>query len=1177
MKTKKAQFYMIALFALVATAGGIFVFSQFVQKGLKDSAYVTLEEVMQQQRLTFVSRIEDETKSLKTVASLFEKSLFGQPSREEVAAILESVASNGIFEPLVIVGTDGIGLSSNNRVLDLNDREYFQRSMGGETFVSDPFVSPLDEKRYIVISTPMYNEGIYAVLVGFLRIEELPDLFHTSFQNNGAAYVCTASGDIIAKTASNNTGNVLNLMDILKQVDVLEFDTPEEILSNALNGRGGRSEYRLKGDHRLMRYEPIGISDWYIMSVVRFDYVSNELEQIMLATIILSAYILLAFVSIFFVYFRDYRKLLRSEKMLGEAEEYNHLMLDCVPVGCTLWNRDAKCIACNKAILEMHGLSGISEFISRFHELSPKFQPGGGLSSDLADKKIKQVFESGYDEFEWLHQKLNGENLPVHVTLVRVKFKDDYIVAGFAQDLTEVKAAEAHMREAEEYSRLMLNATPLSCSLWDRDIKIITCNDETLRLFGYSTKAEYMAYFPDCSPKYQPNGKLSKVLWREYLLESFKKGYLRFEWTHIDSSGKSLPTEVTLVRVKYGDDYIVASYTRDISETKTMLAEMERRKRIEAERDATERSAKAKLQFLANMSHEIRTPMNAIVGMSELLSESPLSKGQYGYVRDIKVSADTLLDIINDILDFSKLESGKMELVQKSYNFKVFLDHVTSMTRHVAKRKGLEFNVIKQGDMPEFLLGDQVRLKQVLWNILGNAVKYTEQGSVTFTISALPDKLRFDVTDTGLGIKKEDLVTLFDPFARFDRDKNYHVTGTGLGLSIVKGYVELMDGSISVTSEYQQGTTFSVIIPKIIGEAVPDEDGPESESERIVECHAKVLVVDDNEINLNVASGLFGSLGVSIITADSGFRAVEMIKSGDYDLVFMDHMMPEMDGIEATRIIRSLGERYNTLPIIALTANAIKGAKEMFLAQGMDDFLSKPINKRELNKKLIKWLPKDKIRLKTTTMEAEPGEKDDESGGIREQISRAIPGLNVEIGLSRSGGDWETYQKSVEIFIKRVPDYINSMNQSLSDTDLKNYGITVHGLKGALSTLGANGLSGLAADLENAAKAGDMDYCKNKNQSFIEQLTELRQSLSEILPDKSTATGDLPLIDPDYLLEQIGIIKNAIEAYDGDTALAAINGLLGYAISEADRERLTKARDSLEQFNFDDAGKWMSK
>ena len=391
-----------------------------------------------------------------------------------------------------------------------------------------------------------------------------------------------------------------------------------------------------------------------------------------------------------------------------------------------------------------------------------------------------------------------------------------------------------------------------------------------------------------------------------------------------------------------------------------------------------EASNEAKSAFLANMSHEIRTPMNAICGMTDLLLDENLSERGKEYAETIKTSGEGLLSIINDILDFSKIESGKMPIIPEEYYFASMIHDVMSMMEIRVKGKPVELIAKVSDSVPRKLYGDIGRVKQIMINIMGNAMKFTHEGMITLSASwqqAEGDtgRLIISVTDTGIGIKKEDIPKLFHSFEQVDMRKNRGVEGTGLGLSISKLLVESMGGSINVESEYGRGSTFSFDIVQKVIDARPCEY---NKNKKVVERRqftidftapgARVLVVDDNKVNLRVATGLLKKFGIVPDLVDNGRDSVDMIRrQTQYDLIFMDHMMPELDGIEATKLIRAIGTPYaQNLPIVALSANAVKGMEDEFLVGGMDDFLPKPINLEMLGVILKKWLPEDLIQEK---------------------------------------------------------------------------------------------------------------------------------------------------------------------------------------------------------------------
>lgn len=1162
---RKILMPLSAVIILLATFLSLYYYSESMRKKIILSTFSSVEETAWQQRQNFVWHINQMYQQLNLCADIMQ--LSHRSCDEDIIQLLTAIARQTLFCKIVFSEISGASLSSDGESADLNEREYFKEATEGKKFMSDPFISDIDGERYCAISTPVYlNNTIQGVLTGLLDLKNLSSSLHSSFSGFGRTYVLTPSGVIVA---TSNTGKINlnhNLREIFSTVEEIDFDSRETLFANLDKGVGGKTAYSFNGEPLLMRYEPVGVKDWFIASIAEYEYVSNELSSIMQETGAFASLLILVIATLFSCIYYDYGRLQRSEREIKQAEEYNSLMLNSVPLGCSLWNENIECFACNDLILKLYGMKSHTEFVEKLRQYSQEYQPNGRLSEEYIVESLQKALDTGYEQFEWEHKNMiRGASITFEVTLVRVKYKDGYVIAAYQRDLSKQKAAEAEMMELEMYTYLIMNAMPVACVLWDNNMKPVFCNEATIRLYGVGSKQEFIDSFDLCSPKYQPNGYNSKKYSRELVRKTLKEGHLKFEWLHKNlATHDFFPCEVTLVRIRHKSNYVVAGYVRDLREQKAMIAEIEARKKLEGERDATEKSSKAKLQFLANMSHEIRTPMNAIVGISGLLLETTLDERQRKYVRDIQISSDTLLGIINDILDFSKLNSGKMELVCKSFDFNIFLEHMASVGKHIISGKKLAFSFGTEGEIPRVLFGDQTRLRQVLWNIIGNSAKYTNEGSVSLEVIALEDSIKFSVSDTGVGIKEENIPFLFDAFSQFDRDKNANVVGTGLGLSIAKGYVDLMGGKIEVKSVYGEGSVFSVIIPKVLGNA-DDVEQERNDKILVAKPNAKVLVIDDNEINLHVAAGIFEQFGIYIITASGALEAIEMIKQEKYDIIFMDHMMPGMDGVEATHVIRALGSAYSRLPIIALTANAFKGVKEMFLNEGMNDFISKPIDRMELNRVLIRWLPSDKIN---TVDELPPDDEPDKYSALKRYILDEIPEINANIGLTRAGGKWESYKSSLELFSRRTPEYVKKLFEY---ADLSDYAITVHALKGVLATFGIMSLSSLAADLEAAAKSGNSDFCKDNTGVFAEKLSNLGNRLSDIFSRTAEVKMTLGTCPPELFSESVQKIRESTENFDNISAVAHIDELLSYTLDEGYLKKLTELRYALEEFDFDAA------
>ncbi|MDR2661854.1 MAG: response regulator [Treponema sp.] len=379
---------------------------------------------------------------------------------------------------------------------------------------------------------------------------------------------------------------------------------------------------------------------------------------------------------------------------------------------------------------------------------------------------------------------------------------------------------------------------------------------------------------------------------------------------------------------------------------------------LKAQREA-EKANKAKSDFLATVSHEIRTPMNAIIGISQMLAATELTESQRNYLKNIQSSSTVLLNLINDILDFSKIEAGKLELIRDYFSFPALLDRLKTMFSLLFEDKALKFSCEFSRELPGVVYGDEKRLGQIISNLLSNAFKYTRSGGVVLRVFPEGDRVVIEVEDTGIGIKGDALSKLFTAFEQLDLVRNKQIQGTGLGLAITKRLCERMDGSIAVYSEYNKGSVFTVRLPLPRGS---ESDLPE-ESKKVIFTapDARVLLVDDIDINLEIAAFVLSAYRIRPDLAKSGKEALEKASDREYDLILMDHMMPEMDGVEAAKAIRSMGGNNAGIPILALTANAVSGAREMFLANGFNGLLPKPMDNGALTEALLKWLPEELI------------------------------------------------------------------------------------------------------------------------------------------------------------------------------------------------------------------------
>lgn len=601
-----------------------------------------------------------------------------------------------------------------------------------------------------------------------------------------------------------------------------------------------------------------------------------------------------------------------------------------------------------------------------------------------------------------------------------------------------------------------------------------------------------------------------------------------------------------------------------------------------------EEAAAAKNRFFSNMSHEIRTPMNVILGMSEILLTGELTGNQKKFVQDIKISSENLLNIVNDILDLSRLESGNLSLLPMHYDFRVLIENICSLSTYLAEKKGLAFRVETVGNTPDYLYGDDGRLGQVLLNILGNAIKFTEKGGVTLFIADKGETLNFNVVDTGIGIRENDMQYLFEPFKQIGESQIRNVKGSGLGLSICLNLVELMGGDIAVDSEYGKGSSFYVTIPKVLGDggkiACKGEVLPFSFDPR-----SRVLVVDDSESNLRVAREFLKVFGITADTASSGAEAVTMTANSDYDLIFMDHMMPEMDGVETTHRIRAHGERQAKIPIIALTANAVIGARESLLASGIDDFLAKPIEKIKFQAMLAKWLPENLVIEKQqipdsnlesrSTQTAESGGKADGGEG-ESNVSRTtrflaniseIKDLDIPLGLSRMAGNTALYVDLLGMMVDIIPESLKKIDGALSDGITTNLNTEVHTLKGSLANLGAVELAGGAAELEQLGSRGDIDQFVEKIKPFRLKLLAFVHILREKL---ETGEDEVKLVAPEDqppLEDSLRALRVALTGLEHEKSMEIITNLARFDWDEVHNLSIKTVCTHIKRFDYDAA------
>ncbi|MFP3153658.1 response regulator [Lachnospiraceae bacterium ZAX-1] len=711
----------------------------------------------------------------------------------------------------------------------------------------------------------------------------------------------------------------------------------------------------------------------------------------------------------------------------------------------------------------------------------------------------------------------------------------------------------------------------------------------------------------------------------------------------------------------------------------------EEKETAEDEKRKVQQTSNATSDFLAQLSHEIRTPMNAILGMSELILREDATDTIHGHALDVKQAGTNLLSIISDILDFSKIESGDMDIVKAEYDLASLINDVTNIVRMRTTDTTLLFVADIDPHLPASLLGDVVHVRQILLNLLNNALQYTHKGHIKFSAKGKANDdgqiiLSFSVSDTGADLHKEDMETLFGSFAKFDLHANLHVEGTGLGLAIARNLARVMGGDVTATSVPGEGNTFTATIPQEIAskEFLASVEAPDrlhilvfelrkiyadsivlaltnlgvpcrlastavlfeemvctgnypfvfvstllfdetvktleimnvsttlvllaennetviSPNVRVIPMpvhsisianmlngrndvgdpkkhgtgitytapDARLLIVDDISTNLRVAQGLLTPLNATIDICLSGFEAIELVQENDYDIVFMDHMMPAMDGIETTAAIRALpGKKFQEMVIVALTANAISGMRERFLASGMNDYISKPIEPKKLYDLIHKWIPKEKWVETNTVSNIAPATK---------RTLLDIYDTDVEHGIQMIGGNEENYINVLKVFSKDARmrfDFLRDISLT-SETDLTFFSIHAHALKSAAASIGAANVSELAKKLEFAGKSRDIETIKGSVETFLAELAKLADSIDRAVnPDSNAPSADLmEIINREDLLT----LKHALEMDEISTADALIGKFHNMNLSAKNKQVLEEIEENMLIFDMENA------
>lgn len=600
-----------------------------------------------------------------------------------------------------------------------------------------------------------------------------------------------------------------------------------------------------------------------------------------------------------------------------------------------------------------------------------------------------------------------------------------------------------------------------------------------------------------------------------YLIE-----YLHPEFVNTGTSlGASLDSLAAVILTSLSIGLIFTNQHRQHEEQKRELEEHQQE--LNESMEALERANQAKARFLANMSHEVRTPINSILGMNEMILKESKDEAIASYAGAIDSAGQALLAIINDILDISRVESGSMELQKREYRTEDLLNDCFNLLNLKMKQKNLEYTVRNNPYLPTVLIGDDARLRQVILNLLTNAVKYTTVGNVTLSVDFLhiDDEninMKISVKDTGIGIKEEDMDKLFSRFERINLEENRDIEGAGIGLAIAKNLVELMGGSISVTSEYGVGSTFEVCVPQKVKDATPlgnmalqlNVKGADQKQEgsSFTASKARILSVDDVKMNHEVLKALLKDTKVMLDTVYSGREAINMLQATKYDLVLMDHMMPEMDGVEAFKIISTMDGINKDIPVIVITANAIAGAREEYLKIGFKEYLSKPVKGKSLEDVLLRFLPGNLIdregdetnKVNSENIEKTDSEGEEMDGEISREIFEQLGYVDMDYAL-------ECCAESLELYVQAVIGYcgqdnrLEKLEETFAEKNWNDYRVSIHAVKSSSLLIGISDLSEKAKALEMAVKEENYGYVEENHAEVMKQYAKVIDDLQGII------------------------------------------------------------------------------
>ena len=1228
------SFVLIALLLVVIPLITVFLLTKAYDDQIRNETNQTSTSIRQMVR-TFVEGAYNLSNEIAASPSILAMDVSIQAQM-----LADTMARNDYMELLYITNMDGMQVARSEGPLgDRSGRWWFlQITENEQPFVSKSYYSISTGMPCTAVFIPMYDKdemiGVLGVDISLEYIQQLTEQF-TRHDSGRCSFIIDGEGVVIAhpdssllKTLTNykmmirnipatdELGNQVFNPDgsiVTKEEEFTISDEYQTIISSVMAGNSGQEIIEEGDSAYYISYEPIimpGYSDsWSVITLQERSVAMGVISQLVARLLLIILLILAVFIVLIIGFFKSLRKTLNSlENVRDEADKRTRIILNASPRINILFDSDWNLIDCNPAAVQFMGFETKEEmlagFIERMTKGMPEIQSDGRVSMPITDWLMATAKE-GNVKFE-TELYIDDTLKILDVNFKRVPYEDSFAIVGYVVDMTDIRERERELLSAHEENeiqltklKLVLKATKIV--LWDMEIqpgdtdpvndaRPFMWSDEFRHLLGFNDENDFPNLTGSFSNRVHPDDKEINIgVFMKHIHDKTGKTPYDIEIRVMKKSGEYAYYRVSgeTIRDTGGNPIRVAGALMDISETKNLIQENE------TQRIVAENANKAKSAFLSTMSHEIRTPMNAILGITEIqLQNESLDQSAKEAFDKIYTSGDLLLSIINDILDLSKIEAGKLELIIERYEIASMISDAAqlNMMRTSSKPIGFELHVDEQ--TPAYLLGDELRIKEILSNVLSNAFKYTTEGMVKLLVATEAcdgndDEviLVIKVSDTGQGMTEVQISNLFDEYARFNMETNRTTEGTGLGMSITRNLIRLMKGEITVESEPGKGSVFTIYLPQgRAGSEVLGKEGAESLNKfrtsnrgymrraqitRELMPYGSVLIVDDVETNVYVAKGLMSPYKLKIDSADSGFAAIEKIKNGAiYDIVFMDHMMPKMDGIEAVGIIRNMG--YNRT-IIALTANAVSGQAEKFRENGFDDFISKPIDIRQLNSILNKFIRDKQL---PEVIEAARKKRNDMDEEVHKMVQKnEIAGLDIAKGLKRFNSDEVSYMKVLHSYADSVRSMLDEI-EDVKEDNLVDYRIIVHGIKGTSYTIFADQIGKTAEGLEKAAKAGDFSYIEMHNQLFIESTRKFIAELDVFLSTMNSENVKPKKDKPDD--EVLSKLLAACRSYDMDGVDAAIAEIGKYQY-ESDNGLVEWLLENVETLSFEEIARKLDK